>query len=436
MRDDGAERFSRWARGPDGALTVFLNAPVSGTQQLSLRGRLPVKPGDMPLPLVRVEADETKEFAVRLYRDSAVQLELTSMEGLMAVQSPVVEEGKARLGRLVKELRTEARASSSPSAAVDPKGVVSAKLRLLSNRPRVQGEQVTSLRVVEESWEAEADLHLAISDGVVDEFRVEAPPEWPGPYKTQPPAVVRVVHTGKDRRQLLVRPQAAMEKECRFRIGGPLALAPGDRPTLPHIVFEQAEVTQHLVIVPIPPSSQSLVWEVGGLIPAPLPDDFPTATGARASLACYRVVREPFRAVLSPQGRISGVPQVLLADIGVAWQGDGHFYGRAAYDVEPAGMAQCPLNLPPEVRLVHTEVEGLPAMPIPNGESRWQIPLAPGKLPQRLEVLFEGRMAIAGARPRCSFRRLDWGNCRSSKRSGRSRVPQSTGRSDRTAAAP
>ena len=316
--DDGSERFSRWARGPEDTINVFLNGQASERQNLTLRGRLPVSPGDTPLPVICVAADETKAFAVQLYRDSAVQLEVTRMSGLAAVQSSGMDEARASLGHPIKELRAlpsslrsllpggKPKGDKAPSVVLrgkDVEGVesISANLRLKPNRPKIRGEQITSLRSVDGAWETEADFRLTVSGGIVDELWLDAPAEWPGPYKIQPPAVLRTVDVGKGRKQLIVRPQTPIEKEYRLRVWGPLAFAAGDRPSVPHVRVEQAEIGQHLVVVPVQSPSEPLAWEIRGLIRAPLPDDYSAPPGEGGARAAYRVVREPFQAALTPK---------------------------------------------------------------------------------------------------------------------------------------
>ena len=418
--DDGSERFSRWARGPEDTINVFLNGQASERQNLTLHGRLPASPGDTPLPVIRVEANETKAFAVQLYRDSAVQLEVTQTSGLAAVQSSGIDEARASLGHRIKELRAlpnsfrsllpagKAKGDNATSVVLrgkDVEGVesISANLRLKSNRPKIRGDQITSVRSVDGSWETEADFRLTVTGGIVDELRVDAPAEWPGPYKIQPPAVLRTIDAGKGRKQLIIRPQTPIEKEYRLRVWGPLVFAAGDRPSVPHVLVEQAEMAQHLVVVPIQSLSEPLAWEIRGL------DSrlhFLTTTRrlpAKVVAGCL-----PGRARAFPGGFELPRPGQqraprLLADVFVAWQDDGVFHGRAAFDLEPAGLAECSLHLPPEVRLIHVGVDDVPAMPVPCGENRWQIPLGPSTLPQRIEILFDGEMAPAAEQRRWEF---------------------------------
>ena len=49
-------------------------------------------------------------------------------------------------------------------------------------------------------------------------------------------------------------------------------------------------------------------------------------------------------------------------------------------------------------------------MPVPCGENRWQIPLGPSTLPQRIEVLFDGETATASEQPQWEFTAPDLGD--------------------------
>ena len=82
-----------------------------------------------------------------------------------------------------------------------------------------------------------------------------------------------------------------------------------------------------------------------------------------------------------------------LADVQLAWQADGACHGTAVFDLEPGGQTFCPFNLPEGYELVHASIDGQPAATIPNGPGKWKLPLASERLPQRIEVVFQGVLA-------------------------------------------
>ncbi len=378
-----AERPARWARGPGGEVVVFLNGPAAGQHTLSLRGRLPVPAsGPLIIPLLRVEAEESRPMVVQILRDAAVRVDIAQATGLSETDPVSPEDGREPVGRLVKCFRAQGPARPLLSLTVKP------------NQPQIRAEQITSLRCEGEAWEAEAEFRVTVAGGVADEFRLEVPATWPGPYKVQASGAVRLFEmAGTGCRELVVRPRAAVEDAYRFRVTGPLALSPGDRPSVPRIVLAQAELTRHRLVLPVQSQLKPLSWETRGLVRDQLPDDYPVPAAARDSLVTYQVVHEPFRTILRSLGQVSGVPQVHLADVFLAWRSDGTCHGVTAFDLEPAGLAECPLDLPDGFRLVQVALDGLPATPAVHGENRFAVPLGLSTLPQRLEVVFDGRLS-------------------------------------------
>jgi hypothetical protein len=69
---------------------------------------------------------------------------------------------------------------------------------------------------------------------------------------------------------------------------------------------------------------------------------------------------------------------------------DGNCQGVADFDILPGGAANVVLQLPPQGRLLHATIEGVPAQVADLGDGRWRLGLGPQQLPQRLEVVYAG----------------------------------------------
>ena len=385
--ENGLQRAARWSRAPDGKITVFLTGPVAGRQELSLAGRLPWPGrGRVTLPTLEIEGGELESSVVEVFRQPDVLVRVGKMTGLTEAKSQAVDEDKADLGRLVKRLTGDA------------KEPIKAVLTLTANRPKVQAQQITSLRCDGEGWEATVDLSISASRGVVDVLRLEVPSSWSGPYKTTPPAVVDLVRNGKaDRGQLVVRPHSPIEGDYRIRIAGPLAVASGHPVGVPEIVLSRVGPVERFLVLPTQRQLQPIAWETRGLEKTHLPEGFAGPPVAPESFASYRVVEDGFQARLRPLNEADEVARVHQADVQVAWRADGTCYGVAAFDLTPAGMSQCPLALPPGYRLIQVHVAGAAITPVASGEQQWQVPLGSERLPQRVEVLFAGTLAEPGA---------------------------------------
>lgn len=397
--EQSAEQPLRFARSSaQDEVTVFLSGPAAGKSHLRAQGHFAVPPsGTVDVPLLCALAEETKSLSLQVFREPQVRLEAGAVEGLVPFEAPAVDAGRLPSGRWVGCWRSDG--SSAPRL----------QLQIAPNEPRVRGEQITLLDSAGEGWSADTEFRLEVQGGLADEFRLEVPAEWPGPYKIEPPMAVKPGDApAKGRRQLVLRPATAVEGKFRFRVSGPLGGDPGTAPSVPRVTLHQAEIVRHRLILPVQSALQSLFWETQGLAPAPLPEDFVLPAKPRDSYAAFQVVHEPFRTILRSLGQISGVSQVLLADVLVAARADGTCRGVALFDVQPAGLAGCPLELPEGVRLVQVAVEGIPVLPVAQGPHQFSIPLGLNLMPQRIEIVFEGRWSGAATEgpPRCPIPRL------------------------------
>ncbi len=394
LLDQSAEQPLRFARpGAGDEVTVFLPGPASGKAVLRVLGHFAVpESGTLDVPLVRVLADETKSFNLQLFRQPHVRIEPVRIAGLVPVETPAPETSRFATSRCV---------ACWKSSAAEAIGL---RLKIAPNRPHLRGEQITVLYSEGPRWSAETEFRLDVQGGLADEFRLDVPAEWPGPYKVEPPMAVKPAEAGaQGRRIVVVRPAAAVEGKFRFRVSGPLVADSGTPPAAPRVVLHEAELTRHRLVLPVRSQLQSLFWEMGGLAPASLPDDFAPPAKSPDSYAAFQVVHEPFRTILRCLGQMSGVSQVLLADVALAAQADGACRGVAAFDVQPAGLADCPLELPQPLQLLQVTVEGTPVLPVPQGPGRFRIPLGLNLLPQRIEVVFEAHLAQVAAQGAAEF---------------------------------
>jgi hypothetical protein len=123
----------------------------------------------------------------------------------------------------------------------------------------------------------------------------------------------------------------------------------------------------------------------------------PLPTGYEPNLESYvsYVVRDRFQATIKEEQPESGMASVHLADIHASCSDDGGILGLATFDLEPAGLSDCVLDLPTGYGLVHVTVGNLPAQLDQIKEDRWRIRLGPRQLPQQVQVLFTGTLQPA-----------------------------------------
>ena len=429
LREGAVERPARHARASDGSAVVFLNAPARGKQRFSLQGRLPApREGQLALPIVRLLTDASPRLSpnggrgqpipdqarpsaiapngaasleIRLVRDAAVRVAVINPSGMNPIEPPLSDEPLPPATRLVQSFQVAQFDHAAAIVAIAP------------NRPIVRAEQITSLRKTPEAWLADVEWRFTVREGLVDQFVLDVPGSWAGPFTTQPLATVQVMETpGRPSRRLVVRPRAAVEGDFRLRITSPLQLHPTESPTLPKIVADAVAVTRHWVILP---RIAGATWQTRGLIPADLPADVALTPDEKAAAAAYQAVGEDIQALLREDDPGKRFASIHLASVRVAWQADGSFWALASYDLDPAGLDSCPLVLPPKSRLVQVFVGGQPVLvslapssqtfqstgddsstdvtadgSIAGEPTRWIVPLASTTLPQRIEVLWMG----------------------------------------------
>jgi hypothetical protein len=367
----GVQCAARWAQDRQGAITVFLTGPVSGSHELSLRGRLPAPLGKkMPLPLLQIDAGHAQSSEVQLFRHPAVLIQDDNLVGLTQVKETPSEPIPVELGRLACWLRADG--GERPQA----------QLTILPNHPKVQAEQTIRLMHEGNAWKAVFDCRLHVAGGLLDQFSLDAPPPWSGPLVVRPS---RLSESPGENRRLVLRPRAAITGDYQFSVAGPLAVAQGESVSVPQIALHQIEDGKRFVILPGQLDDAPIAWELQGLRVVNRPD---LLAGQKATV--YEVVGAPFRAALSSAATSGGGAKVRLADIRIAWKSDGDCRGVATFDVEPGKASQCPLWLPAGFRLIQTAVDGVPMPPTTVGPRESLLPLGADRKTQRVEVVFDG----------------------------------------------
>jgi len=405
--EEGEPRAARWSQDQKGTITVFLSELMAGPQKLSLRGQLPTRGGKMQLPLLQIDRAEMLSSSIELFRRPAVLVELDQANGLVEVDDPLIDANDpARWGVSADAIPAHRRGRLVGQFRAQGEGPIKATLTLTPNRPKVRAEQVTRLRHSGGAWKAEIDCRVRVTGGVLDQVRIDVPGPLGEPFQISPPAEPELIDTPGRPRQLIVRPPSAIEADYQFRISSPLTITPGDRPSAPQVLLRQVDQLKRFLALPKEADGQPIEWKKQGLKQADLPDGFVAPPDAETFLA-YEVVGKPYQAVLS-RSHTQRDARVRLADVQIAWQADRSCVGVALFDLEPGGSSECHLWLPSGYRLIQVSVAGLPTEPAPAEPvsahtGAWRVPLGPARLPQRIEVLFSGRLSEPASAASRSF---------------------------------
>jgi hypothetical protein len=381
LQADGAERVLRWARDDEGMLNVFLSSRTTGSQHLTLRGRLPTpSAGKFPLPTIRIEGADAlpQGDVVQVFRQPAVLISVDDWHAAAEAPEPPRDKTPEGFGRPVVTLAAIA-------------GDFSAQVVLAPNEPLVDCVQVTMLEYEDQVWNASVEHRLNIERGVIDVLRFEIPPEWTGPFETMPPASVEVTDDlVQGRRRLIVRPRTALAKgQHRVAVRAPLAFVDNTQVMVPDIRPLQSGSEERFVVLPTQVGVEQVTWETTRLVRAELPGGFSAPFVSSEAFEVYRIVGEKPQAVLNAVQRSAEMARIRLADYQFSWQPDGVAHVTASFDLEPTGLSSCPLRLPQDWLLVQASVAGIPVAPEQAADG-WRLPLAANRLPQRIQIIASG----------------------------------------------
>jgi hypothetical protein len=379
LTEEGVERATRWSQEAAGAVTIFLSGPVSGRQKLALRGQIPIRTGvEWFVPAVRVEKCELHSAMFRLFRYPSVRLTVRGgRQGAGDDAAPGDADGVDR-SRFVE-------AFSSSGAQPLLVAVVTEH-----NRPDVRAQQTVQPEWNGQSWIVKTDCRISVRGGVLDEICIRAPGPWNGPYKASLPGQVRIGDVQGENRQVIYRPQTAATDCIEFSIESPLEGGRSDRPIVPDIGLAQIAELERWFLLPSQSQGREVRWQTRGLTPSSWPTF--AAKSSEGTVVAHRVTGEAARAVLAAAETPVGSARVQLADVALVWHADGFCYGTAAFDLEPGGVASCPLRLPNGCDVVQVLVEGTAVTPEAVAKGDGHFPLLSQRLPQRVEVLFRSTL--------------------------------------------
>jgi hypothetical protein len=392
LRQTGAEdRPIRWARS-EGGVTLFLPGPVADRAKVLLRGGMPLASGTAPLPGLQIDAGQADSQTILVLRGADEKVTLASPNGLKVVATADLQ---IAIDRAMKDGLLGSRAVESNRAALclsgKPAGDQLPTFVAEPNAPRVKAIEKISVERADDAWTARVDLDLNISGGDVDALRFEVPPQWNRPTQVVPEMPLDIVDIpGESRRQMILRPKAPIRGGWRLSFSGPIA-GGGQRVRVPDVRPLGLGAVRRFVLLPTHSNEQQLVWETRGLNVEPLPAGFAANSPQLELYRACQVVGETFEATLKSVEKSTGQPHVRLADIAMAFPTVTSGYGTAAFDLEPAGSANCVLEFSEHTRPVYVRVNGLPAAvhPVAKSPLNWNVALASGKLPQHIEVVFQ-----------------------------------------------
>ena len=261
------------------------------------------------------------------------------------------------------------------------------------------------------AWWTDVDCRLQVDGGQLDVVYFDVPLPWGELIQADSSLSWHWIELPQsNRRRLAVWPRRPLEGQCQLRISGPSPPTAAEGMRLPDIAPLNIDIQQWLVIVPTLIDGQPITWETQQLTSASLPTET-TLTDSVAPRA-FRVTGRDFRAVARHPQITPGTPTIRQADIRFTMLADHHFHAVAAYHLEPAGSSHVTCQLPNNCQLLQLRVADLPAPATRQGDGQWRIALGSDALPQRIDVVYAGRIALTPTAPTRLPAPLDPACCR------------------------
>jgi hypothetical protein len=381
---------TRWVQDEQGNIWILLSQSAAASQTLELKASLDEpKNGAYALPTLELEGMDLAADDVRIYRLADVQVRVQRKLGFVAADNPSTGEFAPQFGRLVAELHRQL------PAAPNARQEIAVTSRPVSSQ--TIGRLLTLVRRQTDGWSAEVECRLHCQAGQLDAFRLEIPPEWLGPFEITPAVEHHLVTIpGQSRRHLLIRPPRAIAGDFQVHIRGHLNGSESSAVRVPNIQLLDVQQVARYLVVAGRADKQRIEWETNGLQAAPLSaDDWSLAISPDDET--FQVVAPRFEAAVKRIVGPTGQSRVPLVDVRAAWQSDRRVFGSATFDLEPAGLTHCRIELPLGHEMVGIFIEGVPADATREGERTWRVRLPLDQLRERIEVVYASRLPLDDA---------------------------------------
>ncbi|MBX7168365.1 MAG: hypothetical protein K1X74_18665 [Pirellulales bacterium] len=370
------EHVARWSLPAAGQLNVFLSEPIDTPAVLRVGGRLPLgTPGTCDIEPLALATATDGPRRVFVFRQHDVLANVAMLPPWQFVADALPEGAPTAWGQ--------------PIGGWSGPNLATLEAKVQANEPSAQLTTVVALdHEADDRWSASLAGRLLVSAGVVDRLQFEVPAEWTGPYAVESEGTVRLAGTtAAGGRILEIEPAAPVAQVWQFRIRGPLVASPGRPQTTPRIVCLDAQADRYYRL-PTQANAALLGWELRDLAADELPAGFEEGPVGSDATTVYRAISDDASAALRLALAADGMARVRLADIRVVQVDLDQIGGIASYDLEPGGMSQVEVELPPACTALQWRMAEVPADPERVAARRWRLRLASPRLPQRLELQF------------------------------------------------
>ncbi len=377
----------RWTLDENNRLNIVLGRPTRESHRLYLRARRRYgSDQSLELPAIQLLNSQLLALELEVFRQPGIRVDVTDADGLETVER-VPMEGTA-WNKYLKVAHWKAKTAGTVAV-----------LRVLADEPEIQSVQVSTMYPRDGKWWMQLLLRLSVNQGIVDIVDFSLPAVCGSEITSEASCETAIFDIpGTGRRRLSVKLSKPCTKDCTIHLQIPLQFPPGQRIHLPHVVPFVDHQRTHYVVLPQQVDGQIIRWDKSRLQPVRLPEWFLSESPPDDQSMSYAVTGEDLHAEIRPREGMAGVPQLRLVDIHVNVRNDNNYHGSVFFYLDPAGRDNCVLQLPDRAKLVHVTVAELPARTEVLDNQQVKIFLGLQRLPQRIEVVFEGKAVRASSR--------------------------------------
>lgn len=368
-----------WLAAGSGEIVLLPPQPLQNGGSLVVTGEIESEE-KQSMTLARLHEATPRSHHVELSRHPDVQVKDLHFDGLSHLELQATRHSDSiPLARL--ELNQE---KPLPEPVIE--------WSALPNHPRTVAILVTTLRQEDAQWLVRLDAFVAVREGVVDAFRLQAGENWTPIMAANETTKVETIESSEADRLVLLRPvgetddaPAGETRRWHLSCEGPLLDSTVRRLAIPSIRLLDAEAVQHYLRLPI---GEEFNWSTSGVQEAALPSAAPL--GQDFTLATYRVAVPQFRVELNNEQPTVNRPRVVWGQVVSEPRHDGTYLAQASFLLDPQGESSVPITLPPGALLVRTEVEGAAEVAQLHATRKFESPLRSATLPQMMNVVFTG----------------------------------------------
>lgn len=392
VRQDDRPIGHRASVGP-GRIVLWFDEPINGEIRVRLSGNVALEnKRRLPLPALSIDGVASETMSLRLFRHRSVQVNM---------QPPAA---------FVSQTEAAAPAEQLPAPHCRLLGLfrirtaeAAAWLNVAANHPVVRGSQWNLIERRNGGWVARYLAVLEVANGVVDELPLEVPEGFAAPRQPENANGFRVVEAAGPSRRFLIRPVEAISGRFTFRLESPVSADAPQQLSAPIVRVQDEPRVRRYLALPKNIDGKAAQWQMAGLRSASA--DVPDELGIdRTQFELFEAVDENARATIVLADLRRDEAQVAMADLTVAVQPGGAYWGTAVFDLLPGRQTEYPLRLGPGQELLHLRVNNRPICLTSGPEGAYSLGLGPQSLPQRIELVFRGSRQ-GGAHP-CDVPRL------------------------------